>query len=133
MFPACSPHAHLALDLLGRVSEEDGGVGVTGTHLGLSALQGREEGRVQQGRLRMADPGGHVPGHPEVWVLGEKAWVKTMEHMARLWSVSNPKGVTRTGGCDAGSQFQTGSSPFNILSNTSALSRSLDPQPRSAS
>ena len=36
--------AHLGLDLLGRVREEDGGVGVTGAHLGLGPLQGREEG-----------------------------------------------------------------------------------------
>lgn len=64
--------AHLALDLLGCVREEDGGVGVTGTHLGLSALQGREEGRVQQGRFRMADPGGHIPRHSEVWILGRR-------------------------------------------------------------
>lgn len=80
----CLSQAHLALDLLGRVSEEDGGVGVTGTHLGLGALQGREEGRVQQGRFRMADSGGHVPRHSEVRILGEKAWVKTMDQMARL-------------------------------------------------
>lgn len=72
MEPACFPCAHLALDLLGCVREEDGGVGVTGTHLGLSALQGREEGRVQQGRFRMADPGGHVPRHSEVWILGRR-------------------------------------------------------------
>lgn len=61
--------AHLGLDLLGCVREEDGGVGVAGAHLGLGPLQGREEGRVQEGWLGVADPWGHVPGHPEVWVL----------------------------------------------------------------
>ena len=61
--------AHLGLDLLGRVCEEDGGVGVASAHLGLGPLQGREEGRVQEGWLGVADPGGHIPGHPEVWVL----------------------------------------------------------------
>ena len=70
--------AHLGLDLLGRVREEDGGVGVAGAHLGLGPLQGGEEGRVQQGWLRVADPGGHVSGHPEVWVLwgGRGQWDK---------------------------------------------------------
>lgn len=42
------------------------------------------------------------------------------------------EGVTLTGGCEACSQFQTGSSSFNTLSNTSALSRSLKPQPAPA-
>lgn len=63
------PTAHLGLDLLGRVGEEDGGVGIAGTHLGLCALQGREEGRVQQGWFGIADPRGHVPRHSEVGVL----------------------------------------------------------------
>lgn len=67
---SCFSQAHLALDLLGCVSKEDGRVGVTGTHLGLSTLQGREEGRMQQGRFRVADPGGHVPRHSEVRILG---------------------------------------------------------------
>jgi hypothetical protein len=61
--------AHLGLDLLGRVSEEDGGVGVTGTHLGLGPLQSREEGRVQQSWLRISNPGGDIPCHPKVRVL----------------------------------------------------------------
>ena len=60
---------YLVLDLLGGVSEEDGGVGITGAHLGLGPLQGGEEGGMQQGRFRIADPGGHVAGHPEVRVL----------------------------------------------------------------
>lgn len=67
---SCLSQAHLALDLLGCVSEEDGRVGVTGAHLGLSTLQGREEGGMQQGRFRVADPGCHVPCHSEVRVLG---------------------------------------------------------------
>lgn len=62
----------LGLDLLGRVCEEDGGVGITGTHFGLGPLQGREEGRVQQGWFRVADPGGHIPRHSEIRVLGER-------------------------------------------------------------
>lgn len=60
---------HLGLDLLGRVREEDGGVGVAGAHFGLGPLQGREEGRVQQGWFGVPDPGGYVPRHPEVRVL----------------------------------------------------------------
>lgn len=60
---------HLVFDLLGGVGEEDGGVCVTGTHLGLGPLQCGEEGGMQQGRFGVANPGGHVTGHPEVGVL----------------------------------------------------------------
>lgn len=63
-------HAHLVLDLLGRVREEDGGVGVAGTHFGLGPLQRREEDGVEQRWFGVADPGGDVPRHPEVRVLG---------------------------------------------------------------
>lgn len=68
-WPSARGRAHLGLDLLGRVGKEDGGVGVAGAHLGLGPLQGGEEGRVQQGWFRIADPGGDVPRHPEVRVL----------------------------------------------------------------
>lgn len=61
--------AHLVFNLLGRVREEDGRVGVAGAHLGLGALQGGEEGRVQQGWFGVADPGGDVSRHPEVRIL----------------------------------------------------------------
>lgn len=60
---------HLVLDLLGCVGEEDGGVGVTGAHLGLRPLQGGEEGGVQQGWFGVANPWSYITGHPEVRVL----------------------------------------------------------------
>lgn len=67
--PSGPDGAHLGLDLLGGVREEDGGVGVAGAHLGLGPLQSGEEGGVQQGWFRVADPGGDVSCHPEVWIL----------------------------------------------------------------
>lgn len=70
--PSAQGSAHLGLDLLGSVCEEDGGVGVAGTHFGLGPLQGGEEGGVQQGWFRIADPGGDISRHPEVRVLGER-------------------------------------------------------------
>lgn len=77
VYPRARAHAwgsargstHLGLDLLGRVREEDGGVGVAGAHFGLGPLQGGEEGRVQQGWFGVSNPGGYVPCHPEVRVL----------------------------------------------------------------
>merc|ERR1719431_243670 len=36
-------------------------------------LLGREEGGMQEGRLQVTQPGGHVPGHPEVGVLVDGA------------------------------------------------------------
>lgn len=59
----------LGLDLLGRVGEEDRGGGITGAHLGLRALQRREEGGVDEGRLVVAQPRSDVAGHAEVGVL----------------------------------------------------------------
>ena len=59
----------LILDLLGRVGEKDGRVGVGAAHLGLRPLQGRDEGGVDEGRLRVPEARRHVPGHPEVRIL----------------------------------------------------------------
>lgn len=71
--PCTLGSAHLGLDLLGGVCEEDGRVGVAGAHLGLGPLEGGEEGRVQQGWFGVADPGGDVSCHPEVRILrGER-------------------------------------------------------------
>lgn len=70
--PSALGSAHLGLDLLGGVCEEDGRVGVAGAHLGLGPLQGWEEGGVQQGWFRVANPGGDVSCHPEVRILGEE-------------------------------------------------------------
>ena len=68
----CTPSTattDLVLDLLHGVCEEDGCVGVGGTHLGLGALQGREEGGVEQSWLVEAKTGGHIPSHAEIRVL----------------------------------------------------------------
>ena len=56
-------------NFFGCVSEEDGGGGVTGTHLGLRPLQGWEEGRVEQSRFVEAKPRGHITCHAEIGVL----------------------------------------------------------------
>lgn len=63
---------HLVLDLLGRVCQEDGGVGVAGAHLGLSALKRREERGVKQSGFKIADPRSHIPRHPEIWILRDR-------------------------------------------------------------
>lgn len=81
--PSVRDSAHLGLDLLGCVGEEDGGVGVTGTHFGLGPLQGGEEGRVQQGWLRIANPRGDVSRHPEVRILWGEGLLK-MASMCQL-------------------------------------------------
>ena len=60
---------YLLFDLLLGVGEEDGAGGVRGAHLGLGALQGWEEGGVQQRWLVEAQPGGHVTSHAEIGVL----------------------------------------------------------------
>jgi hypothetical protein len=59
----------LLLDLCGGVGEEDGGVFVRGGHLRLRALQRREERRVHQRWLDVAQPRRHVPRHTEIRVL----------------------------------------------------------------
>ncbi len=61
--------AHLVFDLLHGVCEEDGGGGVTGTHLGLGALQGWEERGVEESGLGKAQARRHVSRHTEVRVL----------------------------------------------------------------
>lgn len=63
---------YLGFDLFGGVCEEDRGIGIAGAHLGLRALQGREERGVQQRWFGVADPGSHVSGHPEVRILWER-------------------------------------------------------------
>lgn len=63
---------HLVFNLLWCVSEENGGVGITGTHLGLRALQGWEESGVQQSWFGIADPWSYITGHPEVRILDEQ-------------------------------------------------------------
>ena len=59
----------LGLDLVRSVAEEDGGVGVTGRHLGPGSLQGGEEDGVDESRLEVTQSRSHVTCHSEVWVL----------------------------------------------------------------
>ena len=63
----------LLLDLLHAVCEEDRGGGLTGTHLGLGTLQGREECGVEEGRFREPQAWCHVTSHTKIRVLeGER-------------------------------------------------------------
>ena len=63
----------LLLDLLGRVGDIDGRVGVACAHLGLGALQCWEELRVDECGLAPAQAGRHVTRQAEVRVLSIKA------------------------------------------------------------
>lgn len=63
----------LLLDLLGRVGDIDGRVGVACAHLGLGALQSWEELRVNECGLAPAQAGRHVTRQAEVRVLSIKA------------------------------------------------------------
>ena len=69
MPPTGSHSLHLVLDLLGCVGKEDGGRGITGTHLGLGPLQSWEERGVEQSRLGEAQAGSHITRHAEVGIL----------------------------------------------------------------
>ena len=92
--PAEGVLVDLGLDLLGAVRQEDGGVGVGRGHLGLrplergscdslhdslvtAYLERGEEGAVDEGGLEVAQPGRHVPGHPEVGVLVSRVNILT--------------------------------------------------------
>lgn len=66
---------YLILDLFVWIGHKDGGGWVAGTHLGLGALEGREEGGVNQCGLQTVHPRGHVTGHPEVRVLKNRAYM----------------------------------------------------------
>ncbi len=67
----CVCVSHLGFDLFGRVGEVDGGLRVAAGHLGLRALQRRDERRVDERRLREPEPRRHVTRHPEIRVLRE--------------------------------------------------------------
>ena len=54
------------LDLFWCIGEEDWSVDVAGGHLGLGALEGGEEGRVEEGRLHVSKPRRHVTRHPKL-------------------------------------------------------------------
>lgn len=59
----------LLFDLLGRVGQEDGRVGVAGGHLLIVALKGGKELGVHSAGLGEVQSWGKVPGHPEVGIL----------------------------------------------------------------
>lgn len=86
----------LGLDLLGCVSEEDGGGWVAGAHLGLRALQCREEGGVDEGRFVIAEARSDVSGHAEVGILKQKVHEpsktkhKTLKHYPCPWPCACP-------------------------------------------
>lgn len=61
--------AHLVLDLLGGVGEVDGRVLAAGAHLGVEALERRDELAVQQSGLGVLETRRDIARHSEVGVL----------------------------------------------------------------
>ena len=59
----------LALDVLLSISDQDRAVWITRAHLALFTLEGREESRVDRGRLLVLELLGDVTRHSEVRVL----------------------------------------------------------------
>lgn len=67
----------LRLDLFWCVGQVNGCCGVARTHLCLRSLEGWDEPRVYECGLGAANSWGHIPRHPEVWVLVDGAWDHT--------------------------------------------------------
>jgi hypothetical protein len=60
---------YLRFDLFGRVREIDGCGRVGATHLGLCALESRDEGAVDERGLLEPQARGHISRHAEIRIL----------------------------------------------------------------
>ena len=83
---------YLCLDLFWRVCQVDGSSGITGTHLCLRPLEGRDEHRVYECRLWTANPRSHVSRHAEVWVLKHIEYSYTTPRRVFPWHCSSCSG-----------------------------------------